>query len=1085
MTPMTTPTRPLSGRRAGALATALCISGALLLSGCSKSPAQIEKKDYGLGEHYLSEGKVNEAIIEFQNVLKVNPKSVKGRLGLADAYMKKGWTTQAVLEYREVAKEDPLSLPAHLAMARYGVNSGQWTAVEPEIAAILKIDPNNVEGLTFEGERQLALGHQKEAEDNFRKALALSPGSVPALVGMGDLFRKENLADKASSFYQQALAKDPSNGRALTGLGYLAQTQGKTEEAKENFQKAMEADKGDLRSRIIYTNFLAGQGKVQEAIDLLKAVPKKAADLRIPVKIAEYEVLLGQNAKAIALMRPLELQKIAFPDIYLVLAKAYQNSGQIQKALDEATKLSVMEGLSPIMKIVISRVELAGRNPGKAKTILDSLQGVQNLPASYWATLALTNLADRRPDKAVQTANAGLALYPYDLQILSVKSDALLQQKKFKEALATVDMLLTKDPQNSDFLSRKGILLERMQGASAGISFYKKVARKYPNNPSIEVLYVLSLSTSKHLPQAISESVRYLSVHPDNNSLALLLSDFYLQSGEKDKALSIYKKVIANDPKNIQALSSYGLMELQRGHKEKAESLYRQALRANPDNSNLESGLGEALLAEGQIEAAENAFKKSLENNPKQVLPLLELGRLEVLSGDAHGAITHLAPLVKVPFSSERKAQVQWLWGLANQGVGKANVALEAFQKAVHLAPKNVRYRESLADYWASRSLWDKAVPEFEKIKSMDPKNPLIPLEIDWGKVKIAKGAPDPHLLKAVVREAKEIGKSHPGDLSSGLIEARAYVLLKKNDQALSVYEALLSAHPDNFSAMLGKANVLFSQNHLKKSGKIAKKLIASHPDDIRIHLLMASIDQKENNVRGMVDHLEKVHQLAPSWASPALSLAAADLSLKRYEEAKSIAFSVHEAHPDLTSSFFIQASSEMGLGEYRAAEHDFVSLARQSKKPGSLYNEASVAAAKAGDQEDALKYLNLAYKNDPENPGILNNMAYSLAWRNTDLPRALAYSEKALKKDPQPYVQDTVGYVLFRLGHYDQAESHFAEAYKANFRDPEFLFHMGLNEWKLGKKDKAEGLLRKAVTSGKLTPDEQREAHRVLQKIS
>ena len=58
-------------------------------------------------------------------------------------------------------------------------------------------------------------------------------------------------------------------------------------------------------------------------------------------------------------------------------------------------------------------------------------------------------------------------------------------------------------------------------------------------------------------------------------------------------------------------------------------------------------------------------------------------------------------------------------------------------------------------------------------------------------------------------------------------------------------------------------------------------------------------------------------------------------------------------------------------------------------------------------------------------------------------------------------------------------------EAYKANFRDPEFLFHMGLNEWKLGKKDKAEGLLRKAVTSGTLTPDEQREAHRVLQKIS
>ena len=1082
---MTIPTRPLSGRVAGALATTLLCAGFLLSTGCSKSPAQIEKKDYGLGQHYLAEGKFNEAVIEFQNVLKVNPKSVKGRLGLADAYMKKGWTTQAVLEYREVAKEDPLSLPAHLAMARYGVNSGQWTAVEPEIAAILKIDPNNLEGLTFEGERQLALAHQKKAEEFFKKALALSPGSVPVLVGMGDLDRSENLSDKAASFYQQALAKDPNNGRALTGLGYLAQSQGKTDEAKEDFQKAMEVDKGDLRSRIIYTNFLAGQGKVQEAIDLLKAVPKKAADLRIPVKIAEYEVLLGQNAKAIALMHPLELEKIALPDIYIVLAKAYQNTGRIPEALDEATKLSTMEGLSPTMKIVVARVELAGRNPGNAEKILDSLKGVPNLPPSYWATLALTHLANRRAEKAVQTANAGLAVYPDDLQILRVKSDALFQQKKLKDALATVDLLLAKEPQNSDFLSRKGVLLERMQGASAGIAFYKKVARQYPDNASIEALYILSLSASKHLPQAISESSKYLSAHPGNNSLALLLSDFYLQSGEQDKARAIYKKVLANDPKNIQALGSYGLMELQRGHKEKAESLYRQALGVSPDNPNFETGLGEALLAEGQIDAAKNAFKKSLESNPKQIRPLLELGRLEVLSGDAHGAITHLAPLVKVPFSPARKAQVQWLWGLANQGIGKASVALEAFKTATRLDPKVAIYRESLADYWASRSMWDKALPEYEKSRALDPKNPLLGLEIDWGKVKNSKGAPDPHLVKTVVREAESIEKAHPGDLPSGLIEARADVLLKKNDHALSVYESLLSAHPDNFPALLGKANVLLDLGQLEQSKKIAKGLLSNHPDDIRAHLLMASIDQKENNVKGMVDHLEKVHQLAPSWASPALSLAAADLSLKRYEEAKSIAFSLHESHPELVASLLIQASSEMGLKEYRASERDFVSLARHSKRPGNLYNEASVAAAKAGEPENALKYLDLAYKSDPDNPGILNNMAYSLAARNTQLPKALAYSQKALRKAPQPFIQDTVGYVLFRLGKYDQAESHFTEAYKANFRDPEFLFHMGLNEWKLGKKEEAEGLLRKAVTSGELTPDEQREAHEVLEKIS
>ncbi len=1058
--------------------------GALLLPACSKSPAQIEKKDFSLGQHYLSEGKVNEAIIEFQNVLKVNPKSVKGRLGLATAYLKKGWTAESMLEFQEVAKEDPLNLDAHLALARYGVNSGQWNAVKPEITAVLKIDPSNVEGLSDAGERELALGHEKEAEASFKKALALSPGAVAALVGMGDLLRHENHPKQAADYYNRALSSDPKDARALTGLGSLAQSEAKPDEAKEDFRKAIDADRSDLRARIVYANFLAGSGHADQAIALLKAIPQKAADLRIPVKIAEYEVLLGQNVQAIALMHPLELQKILLPDIYLVLAKAYQNSGRLPEALEEATKLSTMDGVPPVMKIVAARVELAGRNPGKAQEILDSIKGVPNLPDSYWTTLAMTDLAENRSGRSVQIADKGLEAFPDDPQLLRVKSDALVQEKKLGEALKTVELLLSKDPQNPDFVGRKGILIARMKGVPSEVAYYQRISRKYPDNPTIETLYILSLSSSKKLFQAISESKEYLSSHPANNAMWILLSDFYLQSGQRDQALAVYKKVLANDPRNLQALTAYGYQELQLGHKSKAESLYRRALRVRPDDPNLETALGEALLSENQRDAAMVAFKKALESNPNQILALLELGRNEVLSGDARGAITHLAPLVKLPFSPGRRAQVLWLWGLANERAGNANVASDALEKAVRLEPKVAAYRESLGEYLASRSQWDKALPELEKGYALDPKNTLLSLQIAWAKVKNAKGAPEKSRLEKLVSKASLYRKSHPQDPTAGLIEARADLLLKKPDQALSVYDSILAAFPGNSSAQLGKANILLAQGHLRKSEKIADSLLSVHPDDLRVNLLMASIDQGKKDVKGMVDHLEKIHRLAPSWTDPALSLAAADLSLKRFEEAKSISFSLHEAHPELTGAYLIQASSEMGLGEYRSAEKDFVALARHSKNPGGLYNLASVAAGKAGEAGDAKKYIDEAFRYAPEDPGVLNNLAFSLADRKTELPKALSYAKKALDKVHQPYVQDTVGYVLYRMGRFDQAEPYFAEAYKANFRDPEFLLHMGLNEWKLGKKDDAESLLRKAETSGKLSPEEQGEAHRALAKL-
>ncbi|EQD25102.1 MAG: putative TPR-domain containing protein, partial [Leptospirillum sp. Group IV 'UBA BS'] len=280
-----------------------------------------------------------------------------------------------------------------------------------------------------------------------------------ALVGMGDLFRHEQQPEKSSSFYRQALAKDPGNGRALTGLGFLAKDQGKVDEAKEDFRKAMEADKSDLRSRIVYANFLAGQGHVRQAIALLKAVPAKAADLRIPVKIAEYEVLIGQNAKAIALMHPLELQKIPLPDIYLVLAKAYQGSGRMPEALDAATHLASMEGVPPVMKIVAARVELAGRNPGKAKEILDSIKDVPHLPSSYWLSLGEAENGQNRPAAAEAAFDKGLAVYPNNPRLLLALADTEIFRKKYGEARKNLEKLLDADPQNPQSVSHMGMLV--------------------------------------------------------------------------------------------------------------------------------------------------------------------------------------------------------------------------------------------------------------------------------------------------------------------------------------------------------------------------------------------------------------------------------------------------------------------------------------------------------------------------------------------------------------------------------------------------------------------------------------------------
>ncbi|MHB1286986.1 MAG: tetratricopeptide repeat protein [Leptospirales bacterium] len=1054
------------------------------LFGCSKNPAELQKKFMADGQHYLSEGKVNEAVIEFQNLLKLNPRSAKGRDWLGKAYLKKGWTSEAVQQFQEASKLDPLLLDAHLKLAFYGVNSSLWTAVKPEIAAILRIDPNNVAGWTFSGQRAMALGREDQAQKDLDHALSLDQESVLALVAMGDLKQRQKHPNQAKAYYQKALEKDKNNSRAWTGLGVVAQIQRNPVEAQNDFKKAVQVDPSDLRSQIILSNSLAQQGHVRKAINMLKAIPAKSADLRVTIKIAEYETLIGKNTEAIQLLHPIERQEVQIPDIYFVLAKAYQQSGRPQDALNMVDRLVRLKGVPPILKIAASRIELYENRPDNAKKILDSLDGIPNLPVTYWQTKGIAELGLKHPTQALRILNGALKIYPENPILLLSLVDAQVSQKNYKGAKNTLNALLKITPQNANSIGRMGILLRQTKGVKAELSYYQEKSREYPDNSSIETLYLLAMATNKFLPAAIREASAYMTTHPKNQEIHFLLAQFDLQTGHKNRTNQIYKSLLDENPKNLQVMVALANQDLSNKHYTEAESLFRRALLLSPENANLYANLGRTLLSENQPGEASKDFQKALSYNPNQPDALFAIAKNEILAGQTQQALTHLAPLMKIAFPDQGKAELQWLWGLASEKNGNMGSALDSLEKSVKLDPGNFVYHASLGDLLGSLSQWDKSLAEYDKSLALHPDNPLLAIKKDWVKIQM-KSKTDTALVQRVVDRALAYRQTHPDNVQTALIAARGALLLQKPAKALTIFDSILSQKPDNETALIGKAGILLGQGHVRQAGKIVNEVLNTHPNNINGNLMMATIDQKSNNIQGEVDHLERIHQLHPDWVQPALALSSAALSLKRYEEAKSVSFALHEAHPDLSAALYFQASAEMGLKEYREALKNFQSLIRHVKNAGPLYSLMSVAAMKLGDKDGEKRYLGLAFKNSPNDPVILNNMAYYLANNTKDLPKALAYAKKANKLNSQPYIQDTVGYILFQMGDYSKAEPHFKVAYDAKFRDPKFLYHMGMNEWKLGKNDQASDHLRESIVSGKLSPEELEQAHKALRKLS
>ncbi len=135
----------------------------------------------------------------------------------------------------------------------------------------------------------------------------------------------------------------------------------------------------------------------------------------------------------------------------------------------------------------------------------------------------------------------------------------------------------------------------------------------------------------------------------------------------------------------------------------------------------------------------------------------------------------------------------------------------------------------------------------------------------------------------------------------------------------------------------------------------------------------------------------------------------------------------------------------------------------------------AKIKGAKKA-QKEFLKRMERCYaaydealQQDPENVGVLNNYAYFLSLEGRDLERALTMSSRAIALTPgNPTYLDTHGWVLFRLGRYEEAKRYLHQALSLDGqRSPELQMHYGDVLAALGEKFLAEVYWKRARDNG------------------
>jgi len=104
-----------------------------------------------------------------------------------------------------------------------------------------------------------------------------------------------------------------------------------------------------------------------------------------------------------------------------------------------------------------------------------------------------------------------------------------------------------------------------------------------------------------------------------------------------------------------------------------------------------------------------------------------------------------------------------------------------------------------------------------------------------------------------------------------------------------------------------------------------------------------------------------------------------------------------------------------------------------------------------------------------PNNPSALNALGYTLADQTDRFVEALDLIERALEQRPHdPYILDSMGWVQYKLGNYDEAVEFLTIAIERR-DDPVMAAHLGEVYWTIGQKRKARRIWNKAI---KKSPD-------------
>src|SRR6202041_3489427 len=285
-----------------------------------------------------------KAIEEYRLAIDADLTSEYLTSGLAELYAKTGRIRDAVLEAQDILKKDPDNLEAHKLLGRIylrslgDVQSGSGSdsvlklAIE-QYQEIIKIEPDNVDDHLLLGRLYRLNNDLRKAESEFKTAVKLQPDSEEAVTTLAYLYNELGDTGRAA----EVLSSVPKNGRSAklySALGYTYEQQKQYKNAIDSYRHAIELDRDNLDAIRGLAESLLSDGKTDAALEQYKVIADaNPEDAQTYIRIAEIYRRQGKYDLALESLKKADTLVPDTMDVPYSMAAVFQAQGRYDDAV--------------------------------------------------------------------------------------------------------------------------------------------------------------------------------------------------------------------------------------------------------------------------------------------------------------------------------------------------------------------------------------------------------------------------------------------------------------------------------------------------------------------------------------------------------------------------------------------------------------------------------------------------------------------------------------------------------------------------------------------------------------------------------